>query len=296
MEKDKNYRFGVMYGLGAYLIWGVLPVYWRQLQHVDALEILASRFLWSALFVGLLLLCQKKITLFIKETKEIFGSFSTAWRMLLAAVTITFNWGIFIWAVEAGRIVETSMGYYINPLVSILLGMVVLKERLSRLQIIAVAWAVLGIAFIIVKNGSLPWVSVSLAATFATYSLLKKIIKASAFTSIMVETLLISPFMLGYLYYLSQNGGNVYQSGDTRTLCFLAGAGIATATPLLLFTACAQLLPLKMVGFMQYLSPTITLLIGVFMYGEAFTMTHAIAFGCIWIGLGCFTMSQLRNS
>ena len=292
---DRDYKLGIIYGLACYFIWGVLPIYWRQLHHVDALEILASRFLWSAVFVGLLLLVQGKLGNFVKETKEIFSSFSTGWRMLLAAVIISFNWGIFIWAVEAGRIVETSMGYYINPLVSIIFAMLFLKERLTRLQFIAVIWAAAGIAVIIIKNGSLPWVSVSLAITFATYGLLKKIIKASAFTSIMLETLIISPLMLGYLYYLSQHGGNIYQSADLRTLCFLAGAGIATATPLLLFTACAQLLPLKLVGFMQYLSPTITLLIGVFMYGEAFTATHAIAFGCIWIGLGFFTASQLHG-
>lgn len=228
---DKNYKLGVLCGLSAYFIWGILPVYWRQLHHVDALEILASRFLWSAVFVALLIIGKGKWGEFIRETKEIFSEFSTAWRMVLAAVIISFNWGIFIWAVEDGRIVETSMGYYINPLVSILLGMLVLKERLSKLQVIAVLWAVAGIAVIVVKNGSLPWVSVSLAVTFAVYGLLKKIIKASAFTSIMLETLLISPLMLGYLYYLSLNGGNIYQSADVKTLALLAGAGVATATP-----------------------------------------------------------------
>ena len=292
---DKQYKLGVFYGLSAYLIWGVLPIYWRQIQHVDAMEILASRFIWSAVFVFLLMLFTGKMGVFLEETKAIFSTWKTSICMILAAITISFNWGIFIWAVEVGRIVETSMGYYINPLVSVLFGMVFLREKLDRLQTIAVVCATVGIAVIIIKNGSLPWVSVSLAATFALYGLLKKLIKAQALTSIMLETLLISPLMLYYMYYLSQHGGNVYQNCDHRTLFFLVGAGIATATPLLFFTGCAKLLPLYMVGFMQYLSPSITLLIGIFMYGEAFTYTHAVSFGCIWVGLVFFTISQLRR-
>lgn len=292
---EKNYRLGVLYGLGAYLIWGVLPVYWKQLQHVEAMEILASRFLWSAVFVFLLIAATGKFKTFVQESRDIFSSWKTGVCMILAAVTISFNWGIFIWAVEVGRIVETSMGYYINPLVSVLFGMLFLRERLSRLQIIAVLWATAGIAVIIFKNGSLPWVSVGLAATFALYGLLKKLIKTQALTSIMLETLLISPLMAYYLYYLSQRGGNIYQSCDTLTLGFLMGAGIVTATPLLLFTGCAKLLPLNMVGFMQYMSPSITLLLGIFVYGEDFTATHAVSFGCIWIGLLFFTYSQLKR-
>ena len=251
---DKQYKLGIFYGLSAYLIWGVLPIYWRQIQHVDAMEILASRFIWSAVFVFLLMLATGKLKLFVDETKAIFNTWKTSICMILAAITISFNWGIFIWAVEVGRIVETSMGYYINPLVSVLFGMVFLREKLDKLQTIAVACAAVGIGVIIVKNGSLPWVSVSLAATFAFYGLLKKLIKAQALTSIMLETLLISPLMLYYLYYLGQHGGNVYQSCDNRTLLYLIGAGIATATPLLFFTGCAKVLPLYMVGFMQYLS------------------------------------------
>ena len=292
---DKQYKLGVFYGLSAYLIWGVLPIYWRQLQHVDAMEILASRFLWSVVFVFLLLLGTGKLKVFVEETKAIFSTWKTSICMILAAITISFNWGIFIWAVEVGRIVETSMGYYINPLVSVLFGMLFLHEKLDRLQTLAVACAAVGIGVIVVKNGSLPWVSVSLAATFALYGLLKKLIKAQALTSIMLETLLISPLMLFYLYYLGQHGVNVYQSCDKSTFFYLIGAGIATATPLLFFTGCAKLLPLYMVGFMQYIAPSITLLIGIFMYGEAFTLTHAVAFGCIWLGLIFFTISQLRR-
>lgn len=291
---DKNYRQGIMYGLGAYCLWGILPIYWKLLQHVSALEILANRFIWSAVFVFFLLLVTGKFKVFLSETAAVFSKFKTGTAMLAAAVTISFNWGIFIWAVEAGRIVESSMGYYINPLVSVLFGMVFLREKLDKLQWTAVICAVIGIAIMLVKNGSLPWVSVSLAFTFALYGLLKKIIPVSAMTSIMLETLLIMPVAIGYLYFLSTSGDCTYQSGDLLTISVLIGAGAVTATPLLLFTSCAKLLPLKIVGFMQYLSPTISLFLGIFVYGEVFTSTHMLSFGCIWLGLLFFTWSQIR--
>lgn len=292
---EKNYKMGICYGLGAYLLWGVLPVYWKLLQQVEAMEILASRFLWSAVFVFLLLVISGKLKVFVQETKAIFSTWKTSICMLLAAIMISFNWGIFIWAVEDGRIVETSMGYYINPLMNVLFGVAFLHERLDKLQSAAVACAAVGIGVIVVKNGSLPWVSITLPLTFALYALLKKIIVAQALTSIMLETLLISPLAAGYLYYLSLHGGNVYQSCDTTTLLLLAGAGIATATPLLLFTACARKLPLKLVGFLQYIAPSISLLLGIFIYGEPFTATIATAFGCIWVGLALFIWSQVRK-
>ena len=292
---DNNYRLGIFYGLGAYLLWGVLPIYWKLLQHVEAMEILASRFLWSAVFVFLLLLVTGKLNIFMQETKEIFSTKKTACCMVLAAIMISFNWGIFIWAVEAGRIVETSMGYYISPLMNVLFGVVFLRERLAKLQIAAVSCAAVGIGVIIVHNGGLPWIALTLPLTFALYGLLKKIIVAQPMTSILLETLLISPLAAGYLYYLNTVGGNVYQSCDMSTLLLLAGAGAVTATPMLLFTACARKLPLNIVGFLQYISPSISLMIGVLIYDEPFTGTTAIAFACIWAGLALFIWSQLRR-
>lgn len=292
---DKNYRLGIFYGLGAYLLWGVLPIYWKLLQHVEAMEILASRFLWSVVFVFLLLLATGKLNIFMQENKAIFSTKKTACCMVLAAIMISFNWGIFIWAVEAGRIVETSMGYYISPLMNVLFGVVFLRERLAKLQIAAVSCAAVGIGVIIVHNGGLPWVALTLPLTFAFYGLLKKIIVAQPMTSILLETLLISPLAAGYLYYLSINEDTVYQSCDMNTLLLLAGAGAVTATPMLLFTACARKLPLNIVGFLQYISPSISLMIGVLIYGEPFTGTTAAAFGCIWAGLALFIWSQIRR-
>lgn len=290
-----NYRLGIFYGLGAYLLWGVLPIYWKLLQHVEAMEILASRFLWSAVFVFLLLLATGKLNIFMQETKAIFSTKKTACCMVLAAIMISFNWGIFIWAVEAGRIVETSMGYYISPMMNVLFGVVFLRERLAKLQIAAVSCAAVSIGVIIVHNGGLPWVALTLPLTFAFYGLLKKIIVAQPMTSILLETLLISPLAAGYLYYLSINEGTVYQSCDMGRLLLLAGAGAVTATPMLLFTACARKLPLNIVGFLQYISPSISLMIGVLIYGEPFTGTTAAAFGCIWAGMALFIWSQIRR-
>ncbi len=292
---DRNYKLGIFYGLAAYTLWGILPIYWKQLQHVEAMEILASRFLWSAVFVLFLLIILHKFSIFIEETKIIFSSWHSAVCMIAAAVDISFNWGIFIWAVEQGRIVETSMGYYINPLMSILFGMIFLNEKLDKMQKVAVVFAALGIGYMIFQNGSLPWISISLAVTFASYGLLKKIIAVQPLTSIMLETLLITPLMLGYLCYLSSHGGNIYETCDVFTLMYLVGAGAATAVPLLLFTGCARLLPLKMVGFMQYIAPTISLLLGIFIYGEDFNSTYILSFGLIWIGLIFFTWSQIKK-
>lgn len=293
MSDDKNIRIGVLYGIGAYLLWGTLPIYWKTLHDVAPLEILANRFVWSAVFVGLLLLATGKLHSFLSETKEIFSNFSTGLRLVLAAITISFNWGLYIWAVSDGRIVETSMGYYINPLMSIVFGVIFLKERLEKMQLIAVLWAVAGITIMIIKNGSLPWVSVSLAFSFAIYGLLKKIIVASSFTTIMLETLIMSPLALYYIYSLGNS--SAYHVASSGTICMLIGAGVATATPLLLFTQCSKMLPLTMHGFIQYLSPTIALLVGVFVYSESFTNTHMMAFGCIWTGLLFFTLSQIRK-
>lgn len=291
---EKEYRAGIFYGLGAYFLWGILPIYWKMLESVSAMEILANRFIWSAVFVAGIIFFSGKFKNFISETKYIFSSCKTAVVMLAAAITISFNWGVFIWAVEDGRIIESSMGYYINPLVSVLFGMIFLKERLDKLQLAAVFCAAIGIAIMIVKNGSLPWVSVSLAITFALYGLLKKIINISALTSILLETLLITPVALFYLYTLESNNSCAFQNADMPVIALLLGAGAVTATPLLLFTNCAKLLPLKIVGFMQYLSPTISLLIGIFVYGEYFSYIHMLSFGCIWVGLVFFTWSQIK--
>lgn len=292
----ENYKQGIFFGLAAYVLWGILPVYWKALELVSPFEILSSRFMWSCVFVFLLIIFQKKWSLFAKEVKQVFSNVKTGAAMVAAGITISFNWGTFIWAVNNGHIVETSMGYYINPLVSILFAVVFLRERLDKMQLAAITCAFIGVASMVYSFGKIPWVSLTLAFTFALYGLLKKILPVSALTSIMLETLLITPLALVYEYSLWQQGFSFYASGNLQVIMMLTGAGVVTAIPLLLFTAGARLLPLKIIGFLQYISPTLTLLIGVFVYNEAFTASHLLAFGWIWAALLLFIVSQLRSN
>ena len=292
----ENYKQGIFFGLAAYVLWGILPVYWKALELVSPFEILSSRFMWSCVFVFLLIIFQKKWLFFAKEVKQVFSNVKTGAAMVAAGITISFNWGTFIWAVNNGHIVETSMGYYINPLVSILFAVVFLRERLDKMQLAAITCAFIGVASMVYSFGKIPWVSLTLAFTFALYGLLKKILPVSALTSIMLETLLITPLALVYEYSLWQQGVSFYASGNLQVIMMLTGAGIVTAIPLLLFTAGARLLPLKIIGFLQYISPTLTLLIGVFVYNEAFTASHLLAFGWIWAALLLFIVSQLRSN
>ncbi|MCL1605379.1 EamA family transporter RarD [Phascolarctobacterium sp. ET69] len=292
----ENYKQGIFFGLAAYVLWGILPVYWKALELVSPFEILSSRFMWSCVFVFLLIIFQKKWPLFAKEVKQVFSNVKTGAAMVAAGITISFNWGTFIWAVNNGHIVETSMGYYINPLVSILFAVVFLRERLDKMQLAAITCAFIGVASMVYSFGKIPWVSLTLAFTFALYGLLKKILPVSALTSIMLETLLITPLALVYEYSLWQQGVSFYASGNLQVIMMLTGAGVVTAIPLLLFTAGARMLPLKIIGFLQYISPTLTLLIGVFVYNEAFTASHLLAFGWIWAALLLFIVSQLRSN
>ena len=292
----ENYKQGIFFGLAAYVLWGILPVYWKALELVSPFEILSSRFMWSCVFVFLLIIFQKKWPLFAKEVKLVFSNVKTGAAMVAAGITISFNWGTFIWAVNNGHIVETSMGYYINPLVSILFAVVFLRERLDKMQLAAITCAFIGVASMVYSFGKIPWVSLTLAFTFALYGLLKKILPVSALTSIMLETLLITPLALVYEYSLWQQGVSFYAFGNLQVIMMLTGAGVVTAIPLLLFTAGARLLPLKIIGFLQYISPTLTLLIGVFVYNEAFTASHLMAFGWIWAALLLFIVSQLRSN
>lgn len=292
----ENYKQGIFFGLAAYVLWGILPVYWKALELVSPFEILSSRFMWSCVFVFLLIIFQKKWPLFAKEVKQVFSNVKAGAAMVAAGITISFNWGTFIWAVNNGHIVETSMGYYINPLVSISFAVVFLRERLDKMQLAAITCAFIGVASMVYSFGKIPWVSLTLSFTFALYGLLKKILPVSALTSIMLETLLITPLALVYEYSLWQQGVSFYASGNLQVIMMLTGAGVVTAIPLLLFTAGARLLPLKIIGFLQYISPTLTLLIGVFVYNEAFTASHLLAFGWIWAALLLFIVSQLRSN
>jgi chloramphenicol-sensitive protein RarD len=283
-------------GLTCYLLWGLLPIYWKSIEAVNSFEILANRIIWSLLFMIGVLLVSHKWGAFVQECRAIRADRKKLATVILAGCVITFNWGLFIWAVGHGRIVETSMGYYMNPLVNVLLGVVFLGERLTNWTKVSVALAAIGVCFMLAKVGVFPWISICLALSFGLYGYIKKTLVVTTTTSILLETLVVVPLALAYVGSLSLEQAAAWQTAPTRSIALLIGAGAATAIPLLLFTGAAKKLPLSMLGFLQYLSPTLTLLIGIFLYQESFTWGHLLSFGWIWLGLLVFTCDQFRSA
>lgn len=276
-----------MYTLAAFIMWGALPGYWKQLNSVPAGEIIYHRIVWSFLVSAVILIAAGRWHLvagIIKNRKLRF-------LVYITSATIALNWFTYVYAVNAGRIVETSLGYYINPLVNIFLGMVFLKERLTPLQVCALLLAITGVAYITISQGTVPWIALTLAFSFGLYGLFKKIGKLDSVTSLTVETMLLSLIALPSLLFIGFSGDGVFGRGSVYTSLFLAGSGIVSAVPLYLFASGAKAIPLTRVGFIQYTAPTISLFIGVLQYGEPFTSVHAVSFGFIWSGLVLYTVS-----
>lgn len=288
--KVNEQKEGAIYAALSYMMWGIVPVYWKFLQGVGATEILAQRVLWSFVFMLVLLLFMKKWQAFLDYVKNIVRNPKLFIALLTASLLVTANWGVFIWAVNSGRILDTSLGYYINPLVSVLLGVIVLKEKLSGAQIMSFALAGIGVLILGIHFGTIPWVSLVLAMTFGLYGLAKKMIKAESAIGLTLETMMVTPLALGYLIYLSaQADMKFFTAGSTGLL--LVGGGIVTALPLLYFAKGAEKIPLSMLGIFQYIAPTLSLLIGVFVYHESFTKAHLLAFLFIWSALAVYTLS-----
>ncbi|MFJ8068104.1 EamA family transporter RarD [Peribacillus sp. NPDC096447] len=289
MNVDEQ-KEGAIYAALSYMMWGVVPIYWKFLQGVGAIEILAQRVLWSFVFMLVLLMFMKKWQSFLVYVKNIMGNPKLFAALLTASLLVTANWGVFIWAVNSGRILDTSLGYYINPLVSVLLGVIVLKEKLSGAQIISFLLAGIGVLILGIHFGTIPWISLVLAMTFGLYGLAKKMIKAEAAIGLTLETMMVTPLALGYLIYLmNRSEMQFFTEGSTSLL--LVGGGIVTALPLLYFAKGAEKIPLSMLGIFQYIAPTLSLLIGVFIYHESFTKAHLLAFLFIWSALAVYTLS-----
>lgn len=292
--KEQNIKKGVLYGLGAYLLWGFLPIYWKLLESASAEVVLAHRIIWSFVFMILFITITKRLKSFIKECKRMLRHKRTILIISAASLIISANWLIFIWAVQAGYVIQTSLGYYINPLMSVLLGVLFLKEKLSPAQIISFLLAGIGVVYLTISYGVFPWISLSLAITFAVYGLLKKIVHLSSTFSLAIETLIVTPVAL--IYLLSMYGVNLgFVNGSAGTNGLLMISGIATAVPLLLFGSSVQFIPLSMVGFLQYIAPTIMLFIGVFLFGEEFTSAHLFTFSLIWISLILYMSTSIQK-
>lgn len=279
---------GPLYALLAYGTWGLLPIYWKFFIQVPAIEVLSHRIIWSALFLVAILWIQHRQTEFrqVWQPKLLRG-------LLLTALLLAFNWGLYIYGVNSDRVVETSLGYFINPLVSVLLGFVFLKERLNRSQQIAVLLAAIGVTYFVLQFGSIPWIALGLAVSFAFYGLLRKILAVAPMAGLAVETLLITPLAIALVGFLNLSGNSHWGMNWSLTLLFL-GSGIMTSFPLLWFNNAAKRLRLSTLGFFQYLAPSLQLMLGVFLYHEPFTLTHAITFGFIWAALILYSVTAFR--
>lgn len=294
MSASQTDKGGFLAALSAYVIWGILPIYWKLLQTAGAYEILAHRVLWSFVFMFVLLAFLRKRG---DVKRDILAVCRDTKRLLAVAgggFIVTANWGTYIWAVNHGYIVETSLGYYINPLVSVALGVFVFKETLSLAKKAAFAIAAIGILNMTWQLGEVPYIALFLAISFAVYGALKKHARLDPFLGIALETLFVAPFALAYMAHLDSTGASTFTLDDPMHALLLIGAGIVTATPLILFARGVNTLPLNVIGFLQYCAPTLALIIGVFLYGEPFTPAHAVSFSFIWLALILFSTSEWR--
>lgn len=285
MTRD-HARDGIAAALSAYIIWGLVPIFFKQLTTVPALEIIAHRVAWSLLLIGTMLAWRGRLHAVWNAARDPRILARTA----LAAALVMTNWLIFVWAVNAGRILETSLGYFINPLFSIVLAVLVLGERLRPRQWSAVALACIGVALEGWRVGGLPWVSLALAITFGSYGLLRKQLPVDAAGGLLLETACATPLALGYLLWLGNTGSF---GRDATTSLLLIATGPVTAIPLLLFAIGARRLPLATLGFLQYTAPSLTFLVAIFLYNEPMNLARLTAFAAIWAGLALYTVDML---
>jgi len=289
-DKKKSLA-GTSYTAAAFVIWGMLPGYWKMLKSVPSDEIVFHRIIWTFVISIALIIITGRRMAFVKILKN------RKLRVVVffSSITIIMNWLIYVYAVNTGRIVEASLGYFINPLVSILLGMIVLKEKLSMLQFTALVLAAASVIYMAVDLGSFPWIAVTLAFSFGLYGLIKKMGDLDSIASLGAETLFLLPVALCVILFKEYKGtgsiGNISLSIDLMLL----GSGVISAFPLFMFAQGARMIPLSRVGFIQYITPSMMLLIGVAIYGENFTSAHAVSFSLIWSALIIYTISGLMD-
>jgi chloramphenicol-sensitive protein RarD len=284
--RSRETAVGVAYAAGAYLAWGLFPIYFRQLAGVPAFVILAHRVLWSGAFLVALVTATARWG----DVLPALRGRRTLAVLTASALFISSNWGVYIWAVNAGHVLEASLGYFVNPLVSVLLGVVFLREPLTRRQGIAIALAAAGVLALVVRAGRVPWIALVLALTFGMYGLLRKQLRVDPVAGLLAEVAVLAPFAGLYLASL----GDAARFGDgPRLSALLAASGVVTALPLLAFAAGVARLRLSTIGLLQYLNPTMQFATAVFLFGEPFTTGHAIALACIWVSLAIYTVDAI---
>lgn len=285
---EKKSNSGVLYAIGAYGIWGILPIYWKAMKQIPAGDILAHRIFWSFLFLAAIISGLRKW----EEFRHAFTSVRSILAVSLASILISTNWLVYIWAVNSNHIVEASLGYYINPLLTIMLGMIVLRERADFWQFVSIALAFIGVGFLTYQYGRVPWVALTLAVSFAVYGLVKKLSKLSSLTGLAAETMMVAPLALGFLIFQVSTQAVAYVDISLWMVAMIILTGVVTSVPLLLFAQGAKRVSLSTLGFVQYLSPSLSLLIGIFIYKEKFTHIDFISFSCIWVALAIFSLTR----
>jgi len=279
---------GVLYGLAAFMAWGFLPAYWKQMQEVNVFEILCHRIVWSCVFLIVIIFLQKRW----KEVHNILKTKTTLNGLIRSSFLIGLNWFVYIWAVNSGHVLEASLGYFINPMVCVLIGYLLLDERFSRLQYISVFFALTGVIYSLVAYAALPVFALILAITFAFYGYSRKKIHAEPIPGLLIETIIFFVPALAYILY-RQNCVDSYFLKDIKLTFWMVGAGMATSLPLLWFAAATKRLNFSTIGILQYLDPSIIFILSVFVYKEAFTHHDLITFGCIWAGVFLYTWESM---
>lgn len=283
---------GILHVFLAYVLWGLMPIYWKTVAHISSDEILASRVVWSFVFTLLLIIVLRDVPKLKRDLRELWSDKKAFFSLMLASYLVTANWFTFIFAVNAGELVQTSLGYYINPLFSVLLGILFLGERLTDAQKAAVGIASAGVVILTVTYGQLPWISLVLASTFAFYGLIKKQAKVSAITGLAIETFFVLPLAFFYLVYLFSQDSLQFVDTNLLTAFLLMLSGVATALPLLLYASGTKSIPLYLSGFIQYIAPTMMLVLGVVLYNEPFSNQEWVGFSFIWVALLLFSISK----
>jgi chloramphenicol-sensitive protein RarD len=280
---------GVLFGIGAYLIWGFFPIYFKALKTVPALEIMFHRVVWSFVFLAIIILVRtewQRLRAAISKPRVLF-------IYLLAAGLLAINWLVYIFGVNAGQVVQTSLGYFINPLLSVALGVLFLQERLRPAQWLPVCLASIGVVYLALELGSLPWIALALAFSFGLYGLVKKVAPLGALHGLTLETAILFLPGLSYLLYLEGSGQGSFGHVGGSTTLLLALAGVITSVPLLMFATAARAIPLYMVGILQYIAPTCQFLLGVFLYDEPFSQTQLVGFSIIWAALAIYSLEGI---
>lgn len=276
--------------LGCYLLWGSLPAFWKLLNHLNSLYVLGNRIVWAMVFTGLFLALRGRLT---APVRAAFRDRKERLRLIAAGCVITVNWGVYIWAAGHGHMLDSSLAYYMNPILAVLLGTLIFRERLTRLQWLSVAVAFTGIVITVVRYQQVPWIALIVGGSFAVYGAIKKKVEAEAAVSTFVETLVMTPAFLLVIVWLDRQGEGAAGMLRGWQWLLLPAAGIVTTVPLILFSAGMKTTSMTLAGILMYINPTMQLLLSVWLYGEKFTATHAILFCFVWCALGLYMLSDV---